>query len=82
MNTPFSDYSKPAYFYRLFHEGRPWQGRVSDEISKMVKRWNQNTESGRWKTGLGNMATDFLGDMPHVLPQPPAQSVDPLDGVW
>lgn len=88
MNTPFSDYSKPAYFYRLFHEGRPWEGAMSTEISKMVRRWNQNIESGRWKMGLSNTSTkvfpstDFLGDMPHVLPQTPAQSVDPLDGVW
>lgn len=75
MNTLFSDYSKPAYYYRLFHEGRPWEGRVGNEISKMVKKWNQNSVSGRWMMGLGETTTPELASSSTVYREKVA-------GVW
>lgn len=82
----YSDYSKPAYYYRLFHEGRSASAMMEAHLFNNLTRWNEIIISGQ-----SNMekqptnvfpTTDFLGSMPYVLPEPPAQSVDPLDGVW
>lgn len=73
MNTPFSDYSKPAYFYRLFHEGRP-KPLFFDLMLDCTMPW--------WLKGCCYVASrnEFFQ---HRTPAgKPATTVDPLDGVW
>ena len=84
------DYSKPAYFYRLFHEGGPFRDpptKIALAARAMGISEKEFMDCARADYGFVErlrypLSTDFLGDMPHVLPQPHAQSVDPLDGVW
>jgi hypothetical protein len=82
MNTLFSDYSKPAYYYRLFHEGRP-----KPQVFDFMLDYNMPRYVIQELAGTG--VTMLLPPQPLVedlfLGTPagkPATTVDPLDGVW
>lgn len=74
MNTPFSDYSHPSYYYRLFHEGRNQFAVLAEAC--MVKK--QEVSEDGWKRNKPLLDSFFFG----TSAGDPAQSVDPLDGVW
>lgn len=89
MNTPFSDYSKPAYYYRLFHEGRP-KPRVFDfMLDYNMPRYVIQVLAGTGDVMLTPpvkpvICDEILAD-DLFLGTPagkPATTVDPLDGVW
>lgn len=89
MNTPFSDYSKPAYYYRLFHEGKRFEDVPFDEIQKRVD--DQSFRGAEVRLGntkfylpKGHTKIDVLVNDNHdmygcYLTTSP---VDPLADVW
>lgn len=92
----YTDYSKPAYFYRLFHEGRPFLNALNDVAERflqkrhwaggMVSTGNVTVEipAGTTKMSVGEKdGVPFLDFLTvSTFAGDPISPVDPLDGVW
>lgn len=85
----YADYSKPAYFYRLFHEGRP-KPRVFDfQIDYTMPRYVLQELAGTSPILVPGSTVcrkhndiTSVDDFPHVIAAIGKVEVDPLDGVW